>query len=53
MHCQVDAPVAQRMLDLRHKDTIATELCQGYVCDVIAFRADLLNSYVQIWPLLQ
>src|SRR5215471_10445407 len=52
MYCKVDALFAQRMLDLRHKDTVTTELYQGYVCNVITFCADLLNSYFHAWPLL-
>src|SRR6266849_8053048 len=52
MHSQINTPFAQGMFYLRHKDSIATEVCQWHICNTVTLSTNLLNRDLKISPLL-
>ena len=50
MHRDINAPLAQSTFKLDHKNTVAANFRQRHMGDGIARGADLLNNYLQVWP---
>lgn len=50
MHRDINASLGQGALKLNYKNTIAANLRQRHMGNSIARRANLLNNYLQVWP---